>query len=212
MADKEKMEKVEKVKEITSNPSGSGSGQEGEMEIIRGEMCPICSKPALTLTEIEREIPYFGLVHLFSMSCENCHYHKADVEPAEPKDPCSITFTINSEADMSVRVVKSAGATVKMPRIMTMESNEMSNGYVTNIEGLLNRAKKVLEQVRDTSEDEDEKRKAKNLIKKLQDIVWGREELTITIEDPQGASAIISEKSVVKKMGKKKAKKEDSEE
>jgi len=196
-------------KETTSNASTTAAGQEGDMEIIRGEMCPICSKPALTLTEIEREIPYFGLVHLFSMSCENCHYHKADVEPAEPKDPCSITFTINSEADMAIRVVKSAGATVKMPRIMTMESNEMSNGYVTNIEGLLNRAKKVLEQVRDTSDDTSEQKKAKTLIKKIQDIVWGREELTITIEDPNGASAIISEKAVVKKMGKKKAKKEE---
>lgn len=192
------------TKETTSDE------QMGEMEIIKGETCPICSKKTLTLTDIAREIPYFGQVHLFSMSCEDCGYHKADVEPAEPKDPSSITFTVNSEADMNVRVVKSAEATVKLPRIMTMESNEMSNGYVTNIEGLLNRAKRVLEQVRDNSEEEDERKKAKNLIKKLQDIMWGREELTITIDDPAGASAIISERTIVKKLGK--AKKKDKEE
>ncbi len=85
----------------------------------------------------------------------------------------------------------------------------MANGYVTNVEGLLTRAKKVLEQVRDTSDEEDERRKAKNLIKKIQDIMWGREELAITIEDPTGCSAIISEKAVVKTLGKKKAKKEE---
>ena len=42
--------------------------------------------------------------------------------------------------------------------------------------------------------------------------MWGREELTITIDDPNGASAIISEKAVVKKLPKSKKKKsEDSE-
>lgn len=202
----------QKVFKFMSEKETSSDKDMGEMEIIRGETCPICSEKALVLTDIEREIPFFGRVNLFSMSCESCKYHKADVEPAEPKDPCSITFTINSEADMSVRVVKSAGATVKMPRIMTMESNELANGYVTNIEGLLNRAKKVLEQVRDTSDDSSEQKKAKTLIKKIQDIMWGREELTITIEDPAGASAIISERAVIKKLGKAKKKKEESEE
>ncbi|HLP79981.1 MAG TPA: ZPR1 zinc finger domain-containing protein [Acidobacteriota bacterium] len=193
----------------TNNAAPSNEGM-GEVEIIHGETCPICNKKTLTLMDSTREIPFFGLVHLFSMTCSNqdCKYHKADVEPAEEREPCSITFTISSEADMNVRVVKSAGATVKLPRILTMESSELSNGYISNIEGLLNRAKKVLEEVRDTAEDDDDRRKAKNLLKKIQDIMWGREELTITIEDPTGCSAIISDKAVVKKMAKKKVKAE----
>ncbi len=178
---------------------------EPNLQIIRGEPCPMCMQKTLTLVEQEREIPYFGLVFLFSMNCTNpdCGYHKADIEPAQTKDPQSVSFTVESEDDLSVRVVKAASATVKLPRIMTMESTEMSNGYVTNIEGILNRAKKVLEGVRDTSDDSDEVKKAKNHIKKLQRVIWGKDPLTITIDDPTGSSGIISEKAVIKKLKKK---------
>ncbi|MFT7615838.1 MAG: ZPR1-related zinc finger protein [Candidatus Woesearchaeota archaeon] len=172
------------------------------VEMIRGELCPFCNEKKLTLMDSEREIPYFGLVNLFSMTCAGCKYHKADVESAEKRDPVKITFPVTCEEDMSVRVVKSASATVKLPRIMTMNSTELSNGYITNVEGVLTRAKKVLEGVRDTTDDNDEAKKAKKLIKKLQDIMWGRDSLTITIEDSTGVSGIISDKAVVSK-GKK---------
>jgi zinc finger protein len=172
------------------------------LSLIHGETCPICHKKTLTLMEQEREIPYFGLVFMFSMNCadKECGYHKADIEPAQTKEPQTVSFTIESEADLSVRVVKAASATVKLPRIMTMESTEMSNGYVTNIEGLLNRAKKVLEGIRDSSDDSDEVEKAKNHIKKLTRVLWGKDPFTITIDDPTGTSGIISDRAIVKKL------------
>lgn len=171
-------------------------------DILRGETCPLCAQKTLTLIEDEREIPYIGKVFLFSMTCERkeCGFHKADLELAQAKDPCSIQFTIDSEEDMKVRVVKSAQATVKIPRIVTIDSNETSNGYITNIEGILNRVKKILEGIRDVSDDADEVTKAKNHLKKLTRIMWGQEPITITIEDKSGNSAIISPKAVVKKL------------
>lgn len=171
---------------------------EDKINIINNETCPFCGEKQLTLLEEEREIPYFGIVYLFSMNCSNCKYHKADIESAENKPPVTISYAVDSEEDMNIRVVKSASATVKFPRIMTMESNEMSNGYVTNIEGLFNRAIKVLENVRDSSDDKDESKKAKNHLKKLQKVMWGHDSITITIDDPTGNSAIIGEKAVVK--------------
>lgn len=187
------------------NNNADGLQQEG-MNLIRGELCPMCLKKTLTLMEQEREIPYFGLVALFSMSCEDqeCGYHKADIEPAEVKPPRSISFAIETEADLSVRVVKAASATVKIPRIMTMDSTEMSNGYVTNIEGILNRAKNVLESIRDNSDDAAERKKAKNHIKKLQKVLFSSDSMTITIDDPTGTSGIISDKAVLKKLAKTK--------
>ena len=134
------------------------------------------------------------------MTCNNCHYHKADVESAEKKEPAKYTFTIESKEDLNVRVVKSAGATVKIPHIMTVESAETSNGYVTNIEELLRRIQHILEQTRDSEDDPALRKKAKNHLKKIQKAIWGTDKLKIIIEDESGNSAIISEKAVKAKL------------
>jgi len=165
---------------------------------LEKQQCPMCKTKALTLTEQEMEIPYFGRVYLFSMTCSNCKYHMADVEAIEKKEPCKVSIEINSEEDMKIRVVKSSNATVKIPRILTIKPGPASQGYVTNIEGLLNRVKHAIETARDNAEDDAEKKKAKNLLKKIQKIKWGQEPVTISIEDPTGNSAIISDKAVRK--------------
>ena len=170
--------------------------------IMKKQPCPMCLKSTLTLTEAEKEVPYFGKVFLFSMDCENpeCNYHKADIESANKGEPTKWSYDITKEEDMRIRVVKSSEATVRLPRIMNIEPGPASNGYVTNIEGILNRAKVMLEKVRDDSEDSDDRKKAKNMIKKLQDVMWGHDTLKITIEDPSGNSAIISDKAVKEKL------------
>ncbi len=164
-------------------------------------VCPLCHTKTLALAEREMEIPYFGKVYLFSMTCSSCKYHKSDVESIEQKEPCKYTFEISSEEDMKVRVVKSSEATVKIPYITDITPGPASQGFVTNIEGILNRVKYQLETLRDTAEDDEDRAKAKNLLKKLLNVMWGREKQKIIIEDPSGNSAIISgkaEKSALK--------------
>lgn len=167
---------------------------------LDGQQCPICSKNTLRLTEIEREIPYFGNVFIFSMQCDSCKYHKADVEPTEGGDPSKFSIDVTGEEDMSIRIVKSSNATVKIPRITTIEPGAAANGYITNVEGILNRIKVQLENVRDNAEDKTERKKAKNMIKKLQNTMWGRDTLKLILEDPSGNSAIISEKATKEKL------------
>ena len=176
------------------------SEDEPNIEVLHGEKCPMCGKDTLTLTDMERDIPFFGVVAIFSMTCQSCHYHKADVEAAESNDPVRFDFLVNSEEDMSVRVIKSSHATIKFGRIGKIESGEASNGYVSNIEGLLNRLKKQVEFLRDSSDDKADQKKAKNHLKKLQKVIWGQEELKIVLEDKTGNSAIISEKAEKKKL------------
>jgi|TARA_B100000315_G_scaffold4459_1_gene4413 zinc finger protein len=167
----------------------------GEPDSTSGETCPLCHKKALVLMEKETEVPYFGKVFLFSMTCSNCKYHKSDVEAAGKKEPCKYTFEMSNEKDMKVRVVKSAEATVKIPHITTITPGPAAQGFVTNIEGILNRIKYQIETARDTAEDDADKKKAKNLLKKLMKIMWGQEKQKIIIEDPSGNSAIISDKA-----------------
>jgi zinc finger protein len=171
-----------------------------QAEQLAGQECPVCHKKTLTLTEQEKEVPFFGRVYLFSMSCENCRYHKADIEAAEQREPCKYTIEISSEEDMKIRVVKSSQATIKIPRITTITPGPASNGFITNIEGIFNRIKNQVEFVRDNAEDADERKKAKNMLKKIMNIMWGREKIKMTIEDPSGNSAIISDKAVKQKL------------
>lgn len=170
------------------------------MEKIEKEKCPVCGEKALELIERETEVPYFGKVFLYSMTCGKCRYHKADVEVAEKKEPCRCSIKISSEQDMKIRIVKSSEAVVKIPHITTIEPGASSQGYVTNVEGLLNRVKHEIEFIRDNAEDDGDKQKAKNLLKKLINVMWGKGKLKIIIEDPSGNSAIISEKAKTEKL------------
>ncbi|SRR3989338_719094 len=165
------------------------------MSELKNQLCNFCGEQKLTLKEEEIEIPYFGRVYIFSMECGSCHYRKSDVEPAEQKEPCKYTLEVSSEDDLNIKIVKSGEATVKIPHIITMEAGPASNGYVTNVEGLLERVKKNIESAADAEDDAAAKKKAKNLIKKLNKVLVGRESLKIIIEDPTGHSVIISDKA-----------------
>ncbi|MBS3172456.1 ZPR1 zinc finger domain-containing protein [Candidatus Woesearchaeota archaeon] len=170
------------------------------MDELKNQKCPVCGKNKLTLREEDIDVPFFGKTFVFSMCCEECNFSKADVEAAEQKTPVKITFEINSEKDMSVRVIKSSNALVKIPQMkMSMEPGEASDGFVSNIEGLLHKFELVLEQQRDTAEEEDVKKQAKNLLKKLWKVKLGDQPLKIIIEDKSGNSAIISDKSKIEK-------------
>ncbi|MBI2665566.1 ZPR1 zinc finger domain-containing protein [Candidatus Woesearchaeota archaeon] len=166
------------------------------MSELKGQKCAFCDQDKLTLREEEVDIPHFGRVFVLSAECEGCGYRKADVEPAEKKEPCRYTFEVASESDMNIKVVKSGEATLKIPHIITVEPGPASEGYITNVEGLLERVKKMVQSsVDEEDEDETVQRKAKNMIKKINNVILGRDTLKIIIEDPSGHSAIISEKA-----------------
>jgi zinc finger protein len=199
--------KAKETKKEEAPKKSSETKQIGEDKgpmVLKGELCPFCNKKTLTLLESEMDIPYFGKAYIFSMDCENqeCGYHKADVESAEEnKEPVKYTLEISAEEDMKIRVVKSSTATVKIPHVGNIEPGEASNGYVTNVEGVLMRMKKQVEKVRDDQEAEEEERsKAKNIVKKITRVMWGQEKLKFIIEDPNGNSAIISPKAEKSKL------------
>src|SRR3989344_1113562 len=151
------------------------------MEKINGELCPLCQQKTLILTEEEIEIPHFGKAFVFGMHCENseCDYKISDLEFEEQRDPCKCEFEISTKKDFDVRFVKGGSAVVKIPALkITIEPGVASEGYVTNIEGFIKR------------------------IKKIWKVECGDEKLKITVEDPTGNSAIISEKTVISKLRK----------
>ena len=169
--------------------------------MISGENCPFCHEKTLSLMESEIDVPFFGKTFVFSMDCSNCKYHKADVESAqEDSEPVKYSLEISSEEDMKIRIIKSSNATIKIPHIGNIEPGEAANGYITNVEGILQRMKKQIEMLRDDSEEEEDRKKAKNMLKKLMHVMWSQEKLKMTLEDPTGNSAIVSDKAVKEKL------------
>lgn len=176
--------------------------QESSPDIVTGEPCPMCMQKTATLSEHSVEVPYFGKIFVFSLICTNkdCNYKIADVEAEQQKEPCKYTIEVDNEADMKIRFIKSSQATVKIPHMVTITPGPASEGYISNIEGLLNRVKDQVESAKNDAEDDDDKNKAKNMLKKLLRVMWGQEKLKIIVEDPSGNSAIISEKAVKSKL------------
>ena len=167
---------------------------------LAGQLCPMCGKKTLTLTESNIEVPFFGNTFVFTMNCVTCKYRKSDIEAEQQKEPCKYTFEVNGKEDLNVRVVKSAEATVKIPHVGTMEPGPASEGFITNVEGIIVKFKEQIEHLKNDEEDEEARKKAKNLLKKIQKVLWGDEKLKIIIEDPTGNSAIISDKAERKKI------------
>lgn len=167
---------------------------------LAGQLCPMCGKKTLTLTETKIEVPFFGNTFVFTMNCAACKYKKSDIEAEQQKEPCKYIFEVNGKQDLNVRVIKSSEATVKIPRVGTMEPGPASEGFITNIEGIITKFKEQIEHLKNDEEDEDARKKAKNLLKKIQKVLLGGEKLKIIIEDQTGNSAIISDKAEKKKL------------
>ena len=171
---------------------------EDKIDTLEGQECPICHKNTCTLTQMDRHIPFGNkevLIYVFSMNCSECKYHKADVEFAEGRDPTKVSIDVEGDNDLGIMIIRSGEGIIKIPHITTIEGGPASNGYITTVEGLLNRVKKAVETLRDNAEDDAEKKKAKNMLKKLTRIMWGKDKCRIIIEDKTGNSDILSEKA-----------------
>jgi zinc finger protein len=175
------------------------------MDELKNQPCPVCGKNTLTLSQEDYNIPHFGEALVFSMHCDSCKYHKADIETLDVHDPAKYEFMIESVEDLNVKVIKSANATVKLPNArLSSEPGSGSDGYISNIEGLINRFEKIIQDQRDHSDDKSARKSAKNLLKKLWKVKLGEIPFKVIIEDPTGNSAIVSEKVKITKLKVKK--------
>ena len=105
-------------------------------------------------------------------------------------------YKITSEEDMNVRVIRSSTATIELPELgIKIEPGTASEAFISNIEGILVRALKIIEQIDKSSKDESKNEYADDLVKRIENLRNGIGFATIIIKDPRGNSAIISEKT-----------------
>lgn len=171
----------------------------GEIQEVRLGDCPICgAKNTLKALQFIHEIPYFGQVMESTIICENCNYRNADVMILEEKEPRLYTLRVEEERDLFTRVVRSKSGTVELEEVgVTVEPGPAAQGFITNIEGLIERVKDALITTRNFKSqegDEEAVRKVDELLEYLEEVRDGKKPLTVRIMDPFGHSALIGEK------------------
>ena len=96
---------------------------------------------------------------------------------------------------MSVRVVRSQSATVIIPEIgVKVEPGPKSEGYVTNVEGVLTRFESAVKKALNLFDDEESQINGKKALDSIQELINGNGTATLIILDPFGQSNVVSEK------------------
>ncbi len=146
------------------------------------------------------EIPYFGKVMESTIICERCGYRNADVIPLEDRPPRLYTVRVEEEKDLFTRVVRSKSGTIELEEIgVRIEPGPAAEGFVSNVEGILERVRETLLMTERFKEqeggDEEAVKKAEEILKYIEDVKTGKKPpLTVRIMDPLGNSALIGEK------------------
>ncbi|HII45711.1 MAG TPA: ZPR1 zinc finger domain-containing protein [Candidatus Poseidoniaceae archaeon] len=178
--------------------------------------CPICHQKGdvYMIAHID-EIPYFGEHTQVTVLCHSCGWKQTDFIPAEgQKAGCWSLLMVNSD-QLKSRVVRSSSCTIRIPEL-DLQVNPGSNatGYVSNVEGVLNRFVEVINMVlRDLQNDvsgkliEDQTTdlsQTMNEINQLEEIIAqltnidGQKSNPFTLEllDPHGHSMIMDEAAI----------------
>ena len=163
--------------------------------VIQEAICPACGGQGLEYTAEQVDLPYMGSSLETMLRCDRCGYRHTDFILTERREPTRYSYRVTKADDMMVRVVRSASGTIRIPELgILIEPGVASEAFVSNIEGILVRVERVLDQLlRDSDEDEVRQR-----IEDLQETFGQMREgqappVTLVLEDPFGNSAILGE-------------------
>lgn len=153
-------------------------------------------------------IPYFGEIMYISARCQ-CSFRFADTMILSVKEPMRYEMPVETSEDLDARVIRSTSGTIRIPEMgVTIEPGSVSESYVTNIEGVLQRVRDVLLTTsRWAQGDEEKSSRSEELLCMLEDVIEGKRKITVIVEDPLGNSAIISKKVKTTRLSEKEAEK-----
>ena len=148
-------------------------------------------------------IPYFGEIMYISANCQ-CSFRFADTMILSSKEPVRYEMSVETLEDLNARVIRSTSGTIRIPEMgIIVEPGTVSESYITNIEGVLQRVQSVLVTASKwVQEDEEKFSRSQELLCMLEKVIEGKGKITVIIEDPLGNSAIISKKATSTKLSK----------
>ena len=164
----------------------TGKGAEMKMD------CPVCGgKNTATYTTQTHELAYFGEIVESTIQCEKCGFRHNDIIATEQKDPAKHSLII-SKKNLDSRVVRSQSATVSLPEIgIKVEPGPKSEGYISNVEGVLIRFRDATERALNMFTDAKSQENGKKVLENINKVLDGEMETLLLIEDPFGQSKIM---------------------
>jgi len=158
------------------------------------------------------EIPYFGEHTQITLSCEKCGMRQTDFIPSEERGAISFKLSIEKDEHLQARVVRGSSGTVRIPELdLEVCPGTQSTGYVSNVEGVVNRfidiIRMMMRQIRTEIEDGIDEA-SQNLEKLFQleialmALVKGEllGDLSLEILDPKGHSIIGHDDAVKREL------------
>jgi zinc finger protein len=154
--------------------------------------CPSCDAASMTTANTEYQIEHFGSVLLNVTTCRKCGHKHSDVLMLTKREPIATRAPINSIEDLNMRVIKSGTATVMIPEFgATITPGPYSDGYISNVEGILQRVEDALTFMLSSAKGNTLK-KGERMLKKIRLAKETNPHFTLVIKDPFGNSAIVS--------------------
>lgn len=170
--------------------------------------CPMCSVEGQLrmMTHID-EIPYFGEHTQITVLCHSCGWRQTDFIPAEGKKPGMSKLLISKPEHIRARVVRSSSCTIRIPELdLEVSPGTASTGYVSNIEGVIDRFMEIIIMVtRQAYTDDLEMTEIKRLQEMHTTLLELKEDpipkpLIIELLDPNGHSQILHEDAVLEEI------------
>lgn len=153
--------------------------------------CPACGNQGIIYNSTTTDVPYFGETLETLIHCAACGFKHTDILVLGQKDPVRYSLHCTEEAHLFGRVVRSSSGTMRIPELGVMiEPGPISEAFVSNVEGVLERVLRVVGQVT-RSGNEKEKANAAAMIERIAKVREGGEPITLILEDPLGNSAIL---------------------
>jgi zinc finger protein len=157
--------------------------------------CPCCNTEIEYLYKTEN-IPFFSDILIISAVCPSCGYKFVDTQLLKHNDPARYTVKVETEDDLAIRVVRSMSASIEIPELgVRIDPGPTCQGFVSNIEGVLDRIASVVNMTFRWGTDE-EKENATALLAEIVRVKVGNFPITLILEDPSGNSGIIADKTV----------------
>ena len=164
---------------------------DAEEETTLPGICISCGAPVVYHHRLT-SIPYFSDILIVSMNCSECGYQERDTQCLTTRPPSRYTLNVKGSAELTRRVVRSTAARIVIPELgVEIDPGPACEGFISNGEGVLIRVDKVLNTVllRDDNTEEVIER-AHEVKQMIADVLEGKKEMTLILEDPHGTSII----------------------
>ena len=171
-------------------------------------VCPVCHREGQVamMTHVD-EIPYFGEHTQVTIMCNSCGWRQSDFIPAEGKKPGGCSLIISKPEHIRSRVVRSSSCTVRIKELdLEVKPGSSSTGYVSNVEGVIDRFMDVIVMVTRQAYVEDSDMSDIKTLEKMHTTLLELKEdpiptpVTLEFLDPNGHSQILHEDAVMREL------------